>query len=224
MLAKKILIAAGVVCVIAPAALAVMKDSGGAYGVPDRVSAPVEALIRDLQRLISSSDLGEGRTPAHFERTGETKIPFARLARAKAMYPGIAEFLEYGIEDLGNLSSSAAVAETGSPGYAPLGTLEEQQAAELTSGVGGGSSSGAGGSPFPLPSVGSGPAAAGGAGFPGGAGGSAPGETTAELLLEEQVVDDATLLSMPVPASLWMLIGAMAGLCALGYRRGVASS
>ncbi len=242
MLTKKVLIAVGLVCVLAPAAFAVMKDGGPVSHVPKSVRASAEVLIASLQQFLARRDEpGDARIPAHFGPMSKGKTPFTRLARAKMIDRRIARFLEHGME-LNEFGPSSPIGDGAEPGYASMGD-PEQQAGGSSSGVGGGSYSSARGGSGPRFArasgrglaggsgtswAGSGPAAPGGAGtggaeLPGGVGGSASEATTAELLLEDQVADD-NVLSMPVPASLWMLIGAMAGLGALGYRRGVASS
>lgn len=227
MATKKVLAAVGLVCVITPAALAAMSKGGHSYTGYEDVKQAFSNLLGLYTVLDGAGDAGEARI---LERNG----PHGGISRpafrpANLLLPKFAELgpfeLRFTNGDpfatvmLDESVIARAMAVTSGPvttGGTAAGSAAGQSDADH------GSTAGAGGSGVTDGTAGLGGATAGGVSGGGGGGGELDRMLLSEMG-EVNVTDDtSTVTVMPVPASVWMLLGAITGLGVIGYRRGTA--
>ena len=223
MAVKKVLVAVGMVCVLAPAALAMMRPAERSFAdlAPQKVA---QSILQQLYEAMSRNG-GEARIPVRAGPDSQTRLPFRELARV--INPGLSGLLDLRLggdeEPLPGAATAVSYAALGDP--SGQGTAETRRAA-----------------PEGAPSFAAGPRGTGGAAFAGrsfgGGGGGDGGAGNSDgpdspvlqsvLDLEEGVepngatsgpASSGSVSVMPLPASVWMLLASVAGLAFIGYRR-----
>jgi hypothetical protein len=220
---KKVLAAVGLVCVVAPAALAINNEGRGFDDFREMRDRLAE--IIGLQALVGGpGSVGEGHVPSRrAPDLGEARF-HPLLVPTWSFVPRLADLekirfdaerdpFAHGFVDIASVISKAAAVTSG--------PVEGGTAASQASGgahPGGSSGTVAG------PNASGGPGLAGASLGGGGGGGGSSGQTLEEIeLLDGEAPPEETVTVMPVPPSVWMLLGAIAGLGFVGYRRRAAA-
>ena len=212
---KKVLVALGVACVIAPAALAAMGREGNSEGANRVAEAMAYGLgLVGLQGLLQEhGDVGERKQPP--QRGPEiSRLPFRSALRPAATLVDLESLrldTDYGIGDAWpDGSIAAALASDVAPASGGAGGKGTATAHGASAGGGASFSRSAG-------------SISGGMN----AGGTGSGGTT-DLAMAVRTEPDGTATEgagdgsvsvMPLPASVWMLLASIAGLVVLGHHR-----
>lgn len=226
MAVKKVLVALGLVCVVAPAALAasMMMNRGGGGPLDQPAQGVVEAILASLTEMMEGSrDVGAGKIPQGAgPGIGVGTLP---IRMVDVLVPNLDYLKDLNFGGDGALAGVIATSSPGGAAGATGGAVATQASGARQTGspgapffaAGGGSGRGVGGG-FGIGGIGGG----GGSGS-GGSGGGATDLALAVDMAEPPANVDAapgeTIAAMPLPASVWMLMASMVGLAFIGFRR-----
>lgn len=235
---KKVLAALGLVCVVAPAALAAsMMMNRGNAGSPDQShQGVIDAMLSSLQEMIEGSrDVGKGKIPQGAGAgPGSGSLP---VRSADVLVPNLDHLknLDMGGTEgpLGDVAAASLPAGAGGAAGGSVGTQERGAGQNASpSPVGLSTFSGHGSSGSNLGGAGLGNALGGPGGASGSGGLGGPSITDRALDVEpilpaadvDTITGGETIAALPLPASVWMLMASMIGLAFIGFRRRSLSS
>lgn len=225
MTVRKVLAALGLVCVVAPAALAasMMMNRGGSVPLDQPAQGVVEAMLASLKEMVEGSPgVGAGKIPQGAgPGIGNGTLPIRAI---DVLVPNLDDLKDLGFGGDVALDGASATALPGGAAGVSGGVVATQASSArqtgspgapsfAAAGAGGSSGGGMGGSGI------GGIGGAGGSGSGGGATGLALAVDTAEPPANVGVAPSETFASLPLPASVWMLMASLVGLAFISFRR-----